>query len=1594
MKNEVRLFINDKEVEFSQDPKILLNYTEKEFRNPTVVRNSYTKQITVPGTPSNNDVFGHIWNLERIQDGMDFNPIHKASFSLFVDGRLFQRGYAKLDKVTGKDNGINYSFTLYGGLGSFLYNLTYEPDSDARKTLYSLRYTTQDGEPHPDLDFTMDKDSVHDAWRQINREITGGEPRWDVINFVPAYEGYPDFDADKVLINYNGMPEIFRHADTVDNVRYSTMLNGAPNDTGYSLATASEELTEWQTFDLRSYLQRPAISMYRIIQACCDPINNGGYQVKLDEHFFNQGNPYYIDGWMTLPRVSDLEGEGGTETEEVTGVTLDKEGKNGYAVNYTLHTLDSLSNVKMRVGVTFNPTGQTTAPELSTRRDYTCSNINAGLTTGTYIKRFRYNSGVIIRLDALDAGGVVVGKSKTYLLSGDRNYPGTDNPLWNYFPGSEGQDITWLQGNWVRTGGRYEFADINGNPVDLEFTFPSDARIATLRFTMRTNFGYDNKYAVYGSANYQLKDGDSDQLVSLYTSRYYSTTGKHTAADAMATDAVPGRYGLVVRDFQGMAESYEGIRSGQVVSAARLLSSGEKAPSDYLLSYLKMFGLYFYYDSTEESDDPERYPAGVVHIMDRDTFYLEDEVVDLEKRLDWSRNTEITPALAESKWYRFNTSQVDSQVADEYREGYNQEYGSQLINTNYNFNTETKDLYDNSTFKDGIMVWEKDKYFKLPVEQAVPAYVFNGLTYELFAVNGENLDSVEESMPVQTTKGWNDLNALGYENYDTCPRIQFHDKDRGNVDGSGVLVFYAGANTGRAFYSITDDVYDMIALNGGTPCWLMTASEYDASGARIAWRTRTLPLFTRDLTYTGLNGNIIHSWNFGHPRVIYAPETYTTDGDSIYDKMWRNYLRDLYDQDTRKLSCYVLCETDADPWPRWFRRFYWFRNGIWALNSIKDMNLGDLETVKMEFIKVQDMDNYKLDQIRREGSGSIILTPSTIPCSGGTLSGTVYLQGGGSWGAYDEIIRGEDSQGNVYYVPTEHVMTPLHGEGTTSAFILEMPQNPSTRLVNWRLRILDGQDQPIETYFTQEDCGVVSSLSISPEFITVSSSARTTMFTVTSENVTGVTPYTDADWVTLSLEGSALTVTFTQNTGDTREALIYVSGSTGTGVLTDYSTLTQSAADQSWELVWVRPNAQGDRTTRSYFDEDWWTLRAVNVTGLTVNALAPAYWVTGMSIEPGGATYQETHTVYAYFSENTGSTRSATIRVSGTSPQGRVSIDGTLTQDAGEDSWELVWVRPNAQGNRTATSYQSEAWWTLRAVNVTGLTVTALAPGYWVSGMALDPTGATYQETHTVLAYFSENTGATRTATIRVSGVSPQGRVTLDGTITQESGGTSTGDMEMVPHERTVAASDTSTTLSLNITGSVTNISVTSNQSWATVSRSGGVVTVRFSANTGSSSRVCVITAQGYAGGETILTSCQITQLGGTSAGITLTPAGISVNRDSGTSIYTYVVQGTVTGLTVTSNQSWATPVLTQGNNTVTVTRTKNTLTGENSSRTATITISGNNGAVSDSSTLTQEGNNLELSPDSLYFGYVSGEVKTMGVTSNNNWEITDITDD
>ena len=87
---DIRLYIAGRLVEFDKDIDIYYNFTETDISNPLVIKNSFTKTITVPGTQNNDAIFGHIWKLDRLQQynglegGVYFNPSYRVPFILYI----------------------------------------------------------------------------------------------------------------------------------------------------------------------------------------------------------------------------------------------------------------------------------------------------------------------------------------------------------------------------------------------------------------------------------------------------------------------------------------------------------------------------------------------------------------------------------------------------------------------------------------------------------------------------------------------------------------------------------------------------------------------------------------------------------------------------------------------------------------------------------------------------------------------------------------------------------------------------------------------------------------------------------------------------------------------------------------------------------------------------------------------------------------------------------------------------------------------------------------------------------------------------------------------------------------------------------------------------------------------------------------------------------------------------------------------------------------------------------------------------------------------------------------------------------------------
>ena len=958
---EIKLYIGGYEVELTKEPEILYTFQVDDATNPTVVKNGYSKTIELKGTQRNNEIFGQIWKLDRVQSIDNFNPSKKVEFQLFYGGELYQSGYVKLDSVDRSLDDITYNITLYGGLGDFFYNLMYSSGDTAgdseQRTLADLQFipvydssgsTTTRTPNTQEFDFQINKDTIYSAWTQIESQE---DNKWSHINFAPCYNGLPeDFDSDKVLINTKFL------------TGYTLEQSGYTDYDGYILTTIDKERTEWEIRDLRSYLQRPVVRVRRVIEAICQPYNNGGYEVDLDEKFFNVHNPYWDRTWVTLPMLQNLEYIGSYEGTGATGGSIITGNTKGYA-------LFSMNRCEYSLGME-------------------AKDIDEGADT--------YNADMVIRVKVgIDTTATTV-----------NYYPTSD--MFGYCCGMELQLVA------KSAEGKIIGASDN---INLTSTYkggiptPNDLRWTPLYgdtyTTVVGHFSYDNskKEWVWSSEiSLSIKDVPKNAELVLYCNKVNTDSGPiiDALANALWVHGSVQDVSRKMNDFNVEVLSSDitynqsdNVRTGAKITKQNLLNT-EYSPADFLLSYSKMFGLYF-------KKDPDK---KLIHIMTRDTFYDRTKVYDISDSIDWGDSSTMKPMIFDAKWYEWQ-NEGEGEFWDRYYNSWGVPYGCQKVNTGYNFDGNSKDLYEDTIFKGGIECLEKSDMYSTTTGGTLP-WQYGGYSYNLYGTTDD--DSIEIKVPSRSRIGQFEPYNTARPFYDLVPKLQFHDTDNDPLDGSGVMVFYNGDSEDiRSYgYWLTDDNSVMGILNEDTPCWLYTESETDTEGNEIGINLPFIPQFGRYMKHNYSDMNT-QSMDFGTAREFYIPERTSTTGTNIYDRYWKSYISDLYDVDTREV------ELSVRPWGQInedsLRKFYWFDNSIWRIERIIDYNIMSDETFRCVFIKVKDLNNYTNINATDIVSYTLSFSPDmltpvlNIPSSGATVR--VYVDvsdDSGSWFLTDSLL--------------------------------------------------------------------------------------------------------------------------------------------------------------------------------------------------------------------------------------------------------------------------------------------------------------------------------------------------------------------------------------------------------------------------------------------------------------------------------------------------------------------------------------------------------------------------------------------------------------
>lgn len=941
---DIRIILEGNELELSDKITLPVNFQMEDLTNPTAVKVGYTKTITIEGTSSNNAIFANIWNLERIteiddqyNEGVYFNPSKRADCVIYRNGDIVFEGYAKLDIVDFSGEQVKYNITVYSNLADFFYSLTYNESGDT-KTLADLDYGVN-------LDFNITTTAVRAAWDNLSSGNVSN--RWGIINFNPnCYEGLPDdFDADKVLIKaYNST--IFPYSGGTQN-RY-TLYDG------YAMGELDEEYTGLEMRDLRSYHMRPVMSIKGLFKGFQDRNSNGGYELVLDKGFFNTDNPYYEKAWFTLPLLTNLDGiEGQTLTGQTSIVT--QVGGGTAPLNFVSGQLTgtSLSLVSYGYGtldLDFNFNLLLSMPQQYANNVYYTSYSKYETYPGYYdgdgdyfpprtIVSLGVTDGVRVRIQAVDGNGNVVSETPWHIFG---------NAITEY---ANKTGAVAYEGSFLHSSAsEWRFVGKDGTR-DFIIKMKNVPKASFLSFNVEVRFP-----DVWNSTKEEIEYAEEPSEGGYYE-RYHS----------YPTKAANKPYIRKNVSYVTFAEE-SATHSGTKITKDKLLG-GLGTPCDYLLSYCKMFGLYFIKDKYEKK----------ITIVPRNKFYT-GEIENIDENIDYSQDHKLTPLTFDSKWYTFKNEAVESAYIDTYNKDYKADYAEQKINTNYNFDSEEKDLCENNIFKTAVMARGKSNYYRkfyTTTGTLVPAFYTKTFNYILYS-GGTSVDETYEQDKV--------LNGGTYVNYytkkggyDCNPRLALMDEKRDAVDGENVLLFFSGferqldVNGNLISYYLTDDVDEMFLLNEQVPCWLhtnaniskgTTTSGYTDYYAFLYATTQgggamqpKLPAFSR---YIVENNNIVYSMDYGEPKELYVDNYNSDSSTTVYNKFWKAYMNDQLSIDSRIFECNVYFPNLEEAS---LRKLFYFKNSLWALNKVTDYDLAGEGTTKCEFIKIVEKNNYTKGQI-------------------------------------------------------------------------------------------------------------------------------------------------------------------------------------------------------------------------------------------------------------------------------------------------------------------------------------------------------------------------------------------------------------------------------------------------------------------------------------------------------------------------------------------------------------------------------------------------------------------------------------------------------
>lgn len=854
----IQLVINKQHVDIDQTVGLFLTKTFDSAINPTLYHSDYSKTITLPMTANNRQVFQQYQRQDSVVTSQGIDPRTKVSYQLLYNSELVMEGYLKINNANTCFLDNRFEVNLYGKFNSIV--------NDIGQYTFNKYECVSFGGTKPDeyliespfQNIEVTASLVKESFERETHDIYG-EDILDYIKFIPSFQGkYKDFESNLVQLHPFGLEQ-----------------------------ELSQERDEHYMREFRSYYQQHSIwacKLWLMLKNKLEQITN--YTLELDHSWFNEHNPYWTDLLYTCPSLYNED-----ENFNPISTTFEPDSLN-YICNVSnqaalsnVHKktlrFNSINNEKMYRGGIFNPDSLGYTKFKMSSSIMLCFHHNGPTQALSYCK-LRKNNPLIIKVEAVKRSNGNVLASRNYTIySHQTNYSVGEKidvgTTYSAAPNIQGQ---YPMGYGILSGYWFEA------PIDLELEIPEN-----VPYTINFSFYFGNNG----------KPCELSYLQNLPHWDWLWTDWFYTNSDPKGVTIFN-----CVKSASCTTTNYR--RSRSVVDMYRIFPK-KTTLLQVILNYSKMFGLLWDIDIDNQK----------ITVMTRNRFFSGSKILDWSQKIDRSNEFKLEPLTFDKRYVNFNIEEGRGFRYEMYYDKYQVGYGSKKIDTEYQFNSDTDDLFK------GIQ----------------PAIISQKAQFSRLYNTDNPDDEVNQFM--------------GY-NFKIYPDEHYleNDNEGENAENSGAFVFFNGImepdselgfrGTNGTTVLVTDDTQHMFLT--GKFMWNMSFENTEFCSK--------LP----DVSTIDRTGK--YSVHFETPTEYYF-DVNTDDTEYVYGLFWKNWIDERYSVQTKKLTCYVYMTPEDFKQIR-FHDFVKIQNTLYHINKVIDYDYDTNSPTKVELIQVWNLESYSKGQ--------------------------------------------------------------------------------------------------------------------------------------------------------------------------------------------------------------------------------------------------------------------------------------------------------------------------------------------------------------------------------------------------------------------------------------------------------------------------------------------------------------------------------------------------------------------------------------------------------------------------------------------------------